>query len=102
MKSQLDELQGSPSLQIPLVNGDELGLTPILEPEQPQKDEQDLLLIAGLVEQEPVRQAPPPLIQRPELIVTPDRDARFRPPSGVTTEILDQIAQHARRRGAPR
>lgn len=44
---------------------------------------------------EPLRQAPAPLIKQPELIITPDRDARFRPPVEVTSELLDTIAQRA-------
>jgi LmbE family N-acetylglucosaminyl deacetylase len=38
---------------------------------------------------------PAPLIVRPELIVPPDRDARYRPPGEVTSEILERIAQRA-------
>ena len=59
----------------------------------------ELLLVtqvtAQLEEQlEEPRQAPP-LIQTPELIITPDRDARYRPPAEITTEVLDRIAQRA-------
>jgi LmbE family N-acetylglucosaminyl deacetylase len=49
--------------------------------------------VANAVEIE--RQAPAPLIKQPELIITPDRDARFRPPAEVTSELLDTIAQRA-------
>jgi LmbE family N-acetylglucosaminyl deacetylase len=49
--------------------------------------------VANQVESE--RQAPSPLIKQPDLIITPGRDARFRPPVEVTSEILDTIAQRA-------
>jgi LmbE family N-acetylglucosaminyl deacetylase len=55
----------------------------------------DLRLISGLVEQQaPLRKAPA-RIENPDLIITPDHDARYRPPVEVTTELLQRIAQRA-------
>jgi LmbE family N-acetylglucosaminyl deacetylase len=56
--------------------------------------ENDLLLISSFVGQGTQdKTSPDPLIKRPELIVTPGRDARYRPPAEVTSELLDRIAQ---------
>jgi LmbE family N-acetylglucosaminyl deacetylase len=90
----------------------ESGLAKTVEiPESPEAktsgDESELLLVSAIASEieaerdlpplliEPEHQAPPPLVQQPDLIITPDRDARFRPPAEVTTEILDTIAQRA-------
>ena len=55
---------------------------PIPFPELEKKQEDELLLIRHLADQlEEPRQAPPPLIKVPDLIITPDRDARYHPPS---------------------
>ena len=69
---------------------------PIPFPELEKKQEDELLLIRHLADQlEEPRQAPPPLIKVPDLIITPDRDARYHPPTEITTEVLDRIAQRA-------
>ena len=59
-------------------------------------DNGELLLVSETGSQvEAERQAPAPIVKQPDLIITPDRDARFRPPTEVTSEILDVIAQRA-------
>ena len=64
--------------------------------ENPGNETVDLAAISKVASRlDTERQAPAPLIKQPELIITPDRDARFRPPVEVTTEILDTIAQRA-------
>jgi LmbE family N-acetylglucosaminyl deacetylase len=42
-----------------------------------------------------MRKAPVRVIERSDLIIAPDRDARYRPPAEVTTEPLQRIAQRA-------
>ncbi len=62
--------------------------------QDPAQENLELAVVSGAVQQTEIeRQAPPPLIKQPELIITPDRDARFRPPLELTTEVLDTIAQ---------
>ena len=92
MKSDLNELAASPSSQIPFVNGDDLRLVPALDV---SKGEEDLLLLSGLRQEEPKQEAPSRLILPPNLVIAPDRDARFRPPNEITREVLDRIAQRA-------
>jgi LmbE family N-acetylglucosaminyl deacetylase len=77
---------------MPFVNGDDLRLVPALDD---RKGEEDLLLISGLRQEEPGQKAPSSLILPPNLVIAPDRDARYRPPSEMTREVLDQIAQRA-------
>jgi LmbE family N-acetylglucosaminyl deacetylase len=58
--------------------------------------ERELRLISDLADQQaPARKSPEPLIKTPDLIITPDRDARYRPPSEMTSEVLERIAQRA-------
>lgn len=59
------------------------------------KGQNELLLISELVDQLEEQKLPSPLIKAPDLIVTPDRDARYRPPTEITSEVLDRIAQRA-------
>lgn len=67
---------------------------PGLDPGSAQKEEDELALISGLADQlQTERTDPGALIKTPELIVPPDRDARYRPPLEVTQEVLDRIAQ---------
>jgi N-acetylglucosamine malate deacetylase 2 len=61
-----------------------------------QNPEKDLLLISDLVDQQaPKRQSPGRLIKTPNLIITPDRDVRYRTPSELTSEVMERIAQRA-------
>jgi LmbE family N-acetylglucosaminyl deacetylase len=55
----------------------------------------DIELISELVEQAPPRTSPEPLIKTPRVIITPDRDARYRPPTEITSDILDRLARRA-------
>src|SRR5205085_12576592 len=62
--------------------------------ETPAQENLELAVVSRAVQQtEIARQARPPLIKGAELIITPDRDARFRPPLELTSELLDTIAQ---------
>ncbi|MEA2762639.1 MAG: hypothetical protein QOD47_1923 [Gemmatimonadaceae bacterium] len=59
-----------------------------------QDPSRDIQLISELVDQQaPTQKSPAPLIKVPGVIVTPDRDARFRPPREITSGILERIAQ---------
>lgn len=93
MKSQLGKSQQPPNLEY------------VVEP-QPDDlrtlsgfdhdPDSDLRLISGLVEQqEPLPKAPGRTIERPDLMIMPDRDARYRQPSEITTELLERIEQRA-------
>jgi LmbE family N-acetylglucosaminyl deacetylase len=54
----------------------------------------EIELISELVEQQaPPRKSPEPLIKVPGLIITPDRDARYRPPAEMTSDILERLAK---------
>ncbi|MDQ6872605.1 MAG: PIG-L family deacetylase [Gemmatimonadota bacterium] len=55
---------------------------------------QEVELISELVEQEaPPRKSPEPLIKVPGVIIRPDRDARYRPPSEMTSDVLERLAK---------
>ena len=61
-----------------------------------QDPAKDLELISDLVEQRaPPRRSPEPLIKVPGLIITPDRDARYRPPSEITSDIMERLEKRA-------
>jgi N-acetylglucosamine malate deacetylase 2 len=75
-----------------LVNGNELRLVSALD-EKGRDD--DLLLLSGLGIQEPKQEAPSRIVRTPGVVITPDRDARYRAPSEITREVLDRIAQRA-------
>lgn len=92
MTFDLNESATTPSSQIPFINGDELRLVPALDD---KRSEQDLLLISGLEHTEPKQEAPSRLITPPDLVIVPDRDARYRPPREITHQVLDRIAQRA-------
>jgi LmbE family N-acetylglucosaminyl deacetylase len=93
VKSKLIETASDASPQVPFVNGDDLRLVPALAD---KKAEEALLLISGLEQQqEPAQEAPRRLITPPGLVIAPDRDARYRPPSEITREVLDRIAERA-------
>jgi LmbE family N-acetylglucosaminyl deacetylase len=63
---------------------------------KPTRENLKLAVISQAVAQiEVERKAPAPAIKKPELIITPERDARFRAPVEVTSGILDTIAQRA-------
>lgn len=80
------------SPQMPFVNGDDLRLVPALDD---KKAEESLLLISGLEQPRPKQEAPSRLITPRGLVIAPDRDARYRPPSEITREVLERIAQRA-------
>ncbi|MDB4872219.1 MAG: putative LmbE-like protein [Gemmatimonadales bacterium] len=55
----------------------------------------DIELISELVERAPPQRSPEPLIKTPGVIITPDRDARYRPPTEITSDILERLARRA-------
>jgi N-acetylglucosamine malate deacetylase 2 len=56
----------------------------------------DIELISEIVEQQaPPRRSPEPLIKVPGLIITPDRDARYRAPSEMTSGIMERLEKRA-------
>jgi LmbE family N-acetylglucosaminyl deacetylase len=80
----LDVVANRPADNLPLITGSN------------GSSENDLLLISSVVDKESQsRGLPEPLIKAPELIVPPDRDARYRPPAEITSEVLERIAQRA-------
>ena len=92
MRSDFKESAATPSAQIPFVNGDELRLVPALDN---RRSEEDLLLISGFEHSDPKQRTPSRLIQPADLVIAPDRDARYRPPTEITRQVLDRIAQRA-------
>jgi LmbE family N-acetylglucosaminyl deacetylase len=92
VNSDFNELATTPKPQIPFVNGDELRLVPPLDN---KGNADDLRLISGLEQPEPKQKAPSRLINPPDLVIAPDRDLRYRPPSEITRQVLDRIAQRA-------
>jgi LmbE family N-acetylglucosaminyl deacetylase len=59
-----------------------------------QNPAEELELISGLVgQQAPPRRSSETLIKVPGLIITPDRDARYRPPSAMTSDVLERLAK---------
>jgi len=56
--------------------------------------EKEIELISELVDQQaPQQDLPERLIKVPGLIITPDRDARYRTPSEITSEVMERLAQ---------
>src|SRR3982074_1053529 len=56
--------------------------------------EKDIQLISELVDQQaPQGELPTPLIKVPGLIITPDRDARYRTPAEITSDVMERLAQ---------
>lgn len=56
----------------------------------------DIALISQVVdEQAPPRDAPEALIKTPGLIVTPDKDARYRAPIEITSDVMERLASRA-------
>src|SRR3954466_11790845 len=70
-------------------------LSPKIDPNGVTPGAAELFLISQLTDKVEEPHQAPSLIQTPDLIITPDRDARYRPPAEVTTEVLDRIAQRA-------
>jgi LmbE family N-acetylglucosaminyl deacetylase len=68
---------------------------PLSGPENFRETRHDIQAVSELLRSARAGETPPPLVVRPELIVTPDRDARYRPSGEITSEILDRIAQRA-------
>src|ERR1700738_456042 len=56
--------------------------------------EKEIELISELVDQQaPQQELPERLIKVPGLIITPDRDARYRTPSEITSEVMERLAK---------
>lgn len=91
VKSNFSESR-NPTPQVPFVNGDDLRLVPALPD---NKAEDALLLISGVEQQKPQWKNPGRPVIAPGLVIAPDRDARYRPPSEITRQVLDRIAQRA-------
>src|SRR3954468_4196725 len=70
-------------------------LIPKIDPNRVTPGAAELFLISQLTDKVEEPHQAPSLIQTPDLIITPDRDARYRPPAEITTEVLDRIAQRA-------
>jgi N-acetylglucosamine malate deacetylase 2 len=93
VKSKTGESQVRPDLEVAL-NPTANGLP--MSSGFSQSPEEDLRLISSLVDQKaPSRKAPDLRIRTPGLIVTPERDARYRPPGEITSDLLDRIAHRA-------
>ena len=92
VKFQVDDSNARLRSKLPFVNGDELRLVPAFDD---QRAEEDLLLISGLEARETKQEAPSRLIRPADVLITPDRDARYRAPSEITRDVLDRIAQRA-------
>jgi LmbE family N-acetylglucosaminyl deacetylase len=93
VKFQTDESQARPQFDVGL-NSPAADLRMISGLNQnPAKD---IELISELVEQQaPSRRSREPLIKVPGLIITPDRDARYRPPHEMTSEIMERLDKRA-------
>src|SRR5205823_8492208 len=70
-----------------------LDLDPKIKPNGVTPGAAELFLISQVADKVEEPHQAPSLIQTPDLIITADRDARYRPPAEVTTEVLDRIAQ---------
>ncbi len=91
MKFQTDELQARAGFDVAL-NSTAAGL-PIISGLD-QNPAKDIQLISEIIDQQaPPRKSPEPLIEVPGLIITPDRDARYRPPSGMTSDVMERLAR---------
>jgi hypothetical protein len=90
VKSNFNESAAPSSSQIPFVNGDDLRLIPALDD---KKGEEDLLLISGLGQLDPRQKTPSRLIMPQDRVIVPNHDARYRPPSEITRELLHRIAK---------
>jgi LmbE family N-acetylglucosaminyl deacetylase len=55
--------------------------------------EKELMLVSELAHPQPIKA--PSLIQTPSVLITPDRDARWRPASEITNEVLNRIDNRA-------
>ena len=92
MKFQMDELQAGPGFDDAGLNSTIADIRTISGLDQNPAEE--LELISGLVDQRaPPRRSPETLIKVPGLIITPDRDARYRPPSEMTSDVLERLAK---------
>jgi LmbE family N-acetylglucosaminyl deacetylase len=93
VKFQTDALQARPEFDVGLNSpAADLRMISGLDT-SPAKD---IELISEIVEQQaPPRRSPEPLIKVPGLIITPDRDARYRAPSEMTSGILERLEKRA-------
>ncbi len=93
MKFQADQSQARPKFEAPLKStAADLSTISGLD----RNPARELRLISELVEQQAAaRKSPESLIKTPNLIVTPDRDARYRAPTKIMSGMLERIAQRA-------
>jgi LmbE family N-acetylglucosaminyl deacetylase len=87
----MDESQARPRFDVAL-NSTAADLTMISGLDQ--NPEKEIRLISELVDQQaPPRKWPEPLIKVPGLIIAPDRDARYRPPTEITSDVMERLAR---------
>jgi len=93
VKSKLDKWQSRPDFE---VVGNPTAISMPMVTGHQQSPEEDLLLVSDLVDhQAPGRNTPEPLIRTPGLVVTPEREARYRPSGEMTSGLLERIAHRA-------
>ena len=90
MKVSIDESQGFPG-SLPLLHGKSAMPLPTHLVNQTSADLRVLADVAPV--EEPVEA--PRLISTPGLVITPDKDARWRPPGEVTADVLNRITERA-------
>jgi LmbE family N-acetylglucosaminyl deacetylase len=57
-----------------------------------RKHDDELRLVSEIAATVEPNQTPAPLIKTPELVITPERDARYRPPPEITSDVLNRIS----------
>ncbi|MFN2635409.1 MAG: PIG-L deacetylase family protein [Gemmatimonadaceae bacterium] len=55
--------------------------------------EKELQIVSELAHDQPIKA--PSLVQMPSVLILPDKDARWRPPSEITSEVLNRIDNRA-------
>ena len=90
MKFQTDESRAWPRFDVPFNSTDpDLAMISGFN----QNPEKEIELISELVDQPaPPRKSPEPLIKVPGVIITPDRDARYRPPTEMTSDVMERLS----------
>ena len=91
MKFQTDESQAQPRFDVGLSStaADPRMISAL-------DREKEIQLISELVDQQaPQQRLPDPLIKVPGVIITPDRDARYRAPREITSDVIERLAQRA-------
>jgi len=91
VKFQTDESQARPQSDVVLYRAaTDLRMISGLD----RDSEKEIQLISELVDRSvPARKSPERLIRVPGLIITPDRDARYHPPSKITSDVMERLAQ---------